>query len=227
MMKTQNYFRKSRERLKIYLPSLIITCLGFIIAYQFVKPAPPKTITIATGNPQGAYYAFGQTYREILSQYGITLNVVSTKGSVENLDLLRQVEKGVDIAFVQGGVGDPAAMPELRSLASVYYEPLWIFQHTKTPSNRLMDLKGKRIVVGQEGSGTRSLALLLLNENGIFENNTSILDWGSQKAEASLKSGDVDVAFFVASPKSQVVRRLLETEEHSLLSIERGKAYPS
>ena len=95
MKEKQKSSRKSRERLKIYLPSLIVTLLGFLIAYQFVKPAPPNTVTIATGDPQGAYYAFGQRYREILAQYGITLKVLSTQGSVENLDFLRKAEKGV------------------------------------------------------------------------------------------------------------------------------------
>jgi TRAP-type uncharacterized transport system substrate-binding protein len=50
---------RSQEHLKIYLPSLIITILGFVIAYQFVQPAPPREITIATGDEKGAYHAFG------------------------------------------------------------------------------------------------------------------------------------------------------------------------
>jgi len=225
MKQKQKSSRRSRERLKIYLPSLLITLLGFVIAYQFVKPAPPKTITMATGDPQGAYYAFGQKYREILAQYGITLNVLGTKGSVENLDLLRKAEKGVDIAFVQGGVGDPASMPELGSLASLYFEPLWIFQRAGAPANRLTDFQGKRLVVGQEGSGTRALALLLLKENGIDDGNTSLLSWDSKKAETSLMAGEVDVAFFVASPKSSFVRSLLADEKLSLLDMERAEAY--
>ncbi len=225
MKEKQKPSRKSRERLKIYLPSIIVTILGFVIAFQFVKPAPPKIITIATGDPQGAYYAFAQRYREILSQYGITLNVLSTKGSVENLELLRKAEKGVDIAFIQGGVGDPSSMPELGSLASLYFEPLWVFQRSGISANRFTDLQGKRIVVGQEGSGTRALSLTLLKDNGIDEGNTSLLSWESQKAETLLRFGEVDAAFFVASPKSSFVRNLLATEGLSLLSEERAEAY--
>ena len=217
--------RRSRERLKIYLPSLVVTLIGFVVAFQFVKPAPPKTITIATGDPKGAYYAFGQRYREILAQYGIALNVLSTKGSVENLDLLRKPTGGVDIAFIQGGVGDPSSMPELWSLASLYFEPLWVFHRREVPVNRLTDFRGKRIVVGQEGSGTRALALLLLKENGLDEGNTSLFPWDGQQAESSLRSGKADAAFFVASPKSSFVRNLLAAEGISLLSMERAEAY--
>jgi TRAP transporter TAXI family solute receptor len=225
MKMKQKSSRKSSERLKIYLPSLIVTLIGFVIAFQFIKPAPPKTITIATGDPKGAYYAFGQRYREILAKYGITLNVRSTKGSVENLDLLGKPAGGVDVAFIQGGVGDPASMPELGSLASLYFEPLWVFHRAEMPVNRLTDFRGKRIAVGQEGSGTRALALLLLKENGIDEGNTSLLSWDGQQAEASLRSGKADAAFFVASPRSSFVSNLLAAEGLSLLSMERAEAY--
>ena len=216
--------RKSGDRLKIYLPSIIITLLGFVVAYQFVQPAPPKTITIATGDVTGAYYDYGQRYREILSRHGITLKVRSTKGSVENLELLRK-SKSVDIAFVQGGVGDPASMPELRSLASLYFEPLWIFHRSVAAVHRLTDLRGKRLAVGQEGSGTRSLALILLNENGIDESNTSLLSWDGEKTVASIRAGEVDAAFFVASQRSSLVRRLLDSEGISVLNMERAEAY--
>jgi TRAP transporter TAXI family solute receptor len=220
----QKRSRKSRERLKIYLPSILITLLGFVVAYQFVQPAPPKTITIATGDVTGAYYAYGLRYREILSRHGITLKVRSTKGSVENLELLRKSE-GVDIAFVQGGVGDPASMPGLSSLASLYFEPLWIFHRSGAPVQRLTDLRGKRLAVGQEGSGTKSLALILLKENGIDESNTSFLSWDSEKTGASIRAGEADAAFFVASQKSSLVHGLLETEGISVLNMERAEAY--
>ena len=220
----QNRLKKSRERLKIYLPSIVITLLGFVVAYQFVQPAPPKTITIATGDVTGAYYAYGQRYREILSRHGITLKVRRTKGSVENLQLLGN-SKAVDIAFVQGGVGDPASTPELRSLASLYFEPLWIFHRSAADVRRLTDLMGKRIAVGQEGSGTRSLALMLLKENGIDESNTPLLSWDGEKARDSLRAGEVDAVFLVASQKSSLVRDLLESEGISALTMERAEAY--
>jgi hypothetical protein len=131
----------------------------------------------------------------------------------------------VDVAFIQGGVGDPSCMPELGSLASLYFEPLWVFHRAEMPVNRLSDFRGKRIAVGPEGSGTRALALLLLKENGIDESNTSLLSWDGQQAEASLRSGKADAAFFVASPRSSFVTNLLAAEGLSLLSMERAEAY--
>ena len=54
------------DYLKLIGPGTIITLLGFIIAYQFVAPAPPRHIAIATGTPEGAYYKFGSAGTEAL-----------------------------------------------------------------------------------------------------------------------------------------------------------------
>ena len=56
------------EYLWIFGPAVLLGLIALIITYQFVDPAPPDRITIATGGPQGAYYAFAQRYREILAR---------------------------------------------------------------------------------------------------------------------------------------------------------------
>ena len=54
--------------LKVYGPILALIAVGFVVAYQFVDPAPPRTLTLATGSPEGAYHAYGGRYREILAR---------------------------------------------------------------------------------------------------------------------------------------------------------------
>jgi len=80
--------RRPKEYLKIFGPAFLLTLIGFIVAYQFVQPAPPKHIAIGTGSKTGAYYPFGLRYSEILARDGITLEVLSTAGSIENIKLL-------------------------------------------------------------------------------------------------------------------------------------------
>jgi TRAP transporter TAXI family solute receptor len=217
--------KKSREHLKIYLPSVIITILGFLIAYQFVQPAPPREITIATGDEKGAYHAFGLRYRDILARNGITLKVKSTAGSAENIRLLDAPGSGVDVAFVQGGVGDPNASPMLTSLASLYFEPLWVFHRTDVKIERLTDLRGKRIAVGPEQSGTRAIAMQLLADNALDDRGATILSVGGEKAVELLRQGEVEAAFFVASARSSLVHGLLERPDVSVMSFENAEAY--
>jgi hypothetical protein len=54
--------------------AIVLLAAGFWLAYQFVEPAPPTTITISTGSEEGAYYANALKYKSILAEQGITLN---------------------------------------------------------------------------------------------------------------------------------------------------------
>ncbi len=202
---------------------VIITILGFVFAYQFVDPAPPDHIRIGTGQKQGAYYLFARRYQEILKEEGIMLELVDSAGSVENIRLL---EEGlVDVAFVQGGVSGVSESRDLYSLGSFYYEPLWLFLRSEIDVDKISGLIGKRVAAGAEGSGTQALALQLLGDNRIDGSNARLMPLNDQQSAEALLKGEVDAAFFVASPKSQVVGRLLVSESVRLLSFERAEAY--
>ena len=89
---------------KIGLPALIVIIIGFCLAYQFVGPAPPKTIRIATGRKGGGYHTFATQYSKYLEREGISLEIIETAGSNENLNLLKQADSDVDVALVQSGL---------------------------------------------------------------------------------------------------------------------------
>ena len=214
-----------KDHLGIFGPAILITLLAFIVAYQFVEPAPPRKITIGTGDPSGAYYAFAQRYREILVREGVTLEIRSTAGSVENIKLLEAKEGGVDIAFVQGGIGDPTAQPDLESLGSLYFEPLWVFYHRGLQVKRLPDLRGKKIAIGPEESGVNAIATKLLAANGVNAKTAALLPLGGEKAVEALREKRADAAFFVVSPQSSLIQTLLLQKDVNLLSFERGEAY--
>lgn len=212
-----------KAHLNLFGPALIVTLLGFLLAYQFVDPAPPDHIRIASGNKDGAYYLFAQQYREYLAREGIELEVVTSAGSLENIQLL---ESGrVDLAFVQGGLADKATTGNLVSLGSFYYEPLWMFHRGELEINRLTGLKQRRVAVGAERSGTRALALQLLSDNNLHAADVRMLSIDGHEAAEALLAGEIDAAFFVASPKSPVVRSLLESESLKLMSFGRADAY--
>src|SRR4029077_15874721 len=184
------------EHTKIWGLVALIVVLGFLATYHFVEPPPPKTIRIATGSKDGAYYAFGQRYARLLARDGITLEVVSTAGSVENLDLLRRSD--VSIALVQGGSATDADKEQLQSLGSLFLEPVWVFHRKQAPIKRLSDLKAKRVAVGAAGSGTYLLARHLLSADGVTDSNTTLLRESPAEAAPSLTEGKIDAVFFVA-----------------------------
>jgi TRAP transporter TAXI family solute receptor len=217
--------RGIKEYLKIIGPGAVITIFGFFIAYQFVAPAPPRQIAIATGSPDGAYYAFGKVYSEIMRQYGITLEVISTAGAAENLQLLDKDKGSVDVAFLQGGIKSSSQSDDLISLGSLYYEPLWIFHVAGLGITQLSELRGKRISVGQEGSGTKVLAMQLLALNDVSEQNTKVLSLSGKNAVNMLLRGEIDAAFFVTAHQSPVIQPLLHSEKYQLMRLSRAAAY--
>ncbi len=206
-------------------PSVIVTLIGFVLAYQFVDPAPPKNITIGTGDKQGAYFLFGNRYREFLQKEGVDLFVRSTAGSVENLDLLSAEQALLDVAFIQGGVHQGEAAQGLFSLGSLYYEPLWVFTRGAEPIHRIADLRGKRVANGPVGSGTQKLVAQVLAINGLSAENTQLVPLGNAESIRRLQAGSVDAIFLVASARSPVVKQLLSSPGVHLMNFARADAY--
>ena len=217
--------QNGKDIVKLALPALLAAAAAFYVAFLFVEPAPPDRLAIATGGSGGAYHHFADAYRKLLATEDVSLELKPTSGSIENLALLADPDSGVDVAFVQGGLGDPAAQPDLVGLASLYYEPIWIFRRDPAASSRLSALAGKRVAIGPEGSGTRASALALLAANGLSEPPTELVAMGGTEAVAALKEGRVDAAFFVAGARSELILELLRAEGLSPISLARAEAY--
>ena len=206
----------------------LIVGIGFVVAFQFVEPAPPKRIVITTGGEAGAYYQFAQRYAAILAKNGITLEVKSSAGSLENLARLQSDE--AQVGFVQGGVMPPKEDPDaeddsgLLSLGSLFYEPVWVFYRGERDLTRLTDLRGKRIAIGQEGSGVRQLAQQLLAANEI-EAGDHLVPLSGLSAAEELQQGRIDAAFIIASESAPVVQVLLRSPGIRLMSFAQSGAY--
>jgi TRAP transporter TAXI family solute receptor len=211
------------EFIKVWGLLTLIVIVGFVITYQYVGAPPPKVIRIATGAKNGAYYAFAQQYARLLARDDISVEVVPTAGSVENLALLKKGD--VSLALMQGGSATHEDKQQLQSLGSMFLEPVWIFTRASKPIKRFLDLKGQRVAVGSAGSGTYLLSTQLLSAAGISEANTTFVRGDSSQAAASLTQGTIDAAFFVASPVAPLIRGLLEEPNLRLLNFERAPAY--
>ncbi|MDX2288776.1 MAG: TAXI family TRAP transporter solute-binding subunit [Hyphomicrobiaceae bacterium] len=213
-----------REFMLIVGPAVILVAAAFWLAFQFVEPAPPKTVKLSAGNAAGAYYAFAERYRTILARSGITLEIASSAGSVENLARLDDASSGFKIALLQGGIADQRSAPGLVSLGRVFLEPMWVF-YRGDPIDRLARLAGKRIAVGMPGSGTRVLAETLLKLNSIDASNATLVAKGGKVAADALVAGEVDAVFLALAAQSPLVDTLMRAEGVRLLSFAQAEAY--
>jgi len=217
--------RSYRHQWKIWGPSALIVALGFLVAYQFVEPAPPRHLVLGTGDESGAYHRFGERYQDVLAREGVDLILQPSTGAIHNLQNLQSESNRVDVAFVQGGVVGETPPDGLEALGSVFLEPLWVFVSQEDPPSWLNELKGLRLAVGAEGSGTKVMVTQLLSANMISVENTDLLSLGGAEAAAALRDGSVDALFLVASPQAKILGSLLKDPAFHLMNIERAEAY--
>jgi TRAP transporter TAXI family solute receptor len=214
-----------RDALIVGIPALALIAAGFWYAAQFIKPAPPRQLIVATGGEGGAYQRFAAAYRPLIERYGIKFAEQPSAGAVENLALLRDREKPLDVAFMQGGLGVGEETEGLVSLGSIYFEPLWVFYRGREELESLAQLKGKRIAIGAEGSGTRKLGLDLLEASGAARAPTRLSTLGGLAAVEALKAGKVDAIFLVGSANTGSVWVSLFTPGFKLMSFAHADAF--
>jgi len=208
-------------------PILLLSIAGIWFAIRFVRPAPPSVITITTGTDGSMFRITAEKYRDILARNSITLKILPSQGSLENLKRLANASFDVDIGFVQGGMATGMAVDQLVSLGSVFYEPLALFYRSPRRIDRLSQLRGKRLAIGMEGSGTRVLTLTLLGANGIKPGgSTALLNMDGESAARALAEHKIDAAFLAEdSATPPIMRRLLRTPGIRFFSFAQAEAY--
>jgi TRAP transporter TAXI family solute receptor len=201
----------------------VVGIVSFAVAY-FI-PAPPTTVTIATAFKGSTFVFYGEKYREIFARSHVKLEFRETNGAVDNLRLLQDPKSGVDIGFVNGGVAKGNPPPGLLSIGLMYNNAFWIFYRSTETFDRFSQLKGKRIAVGPEGSGTRFSAEQVLGAGGITSATATFLPYGGTAAADALKDGKVDVAWVLGGTDAGGVKILLHTPDVRLMNIPMAEAF--
>ena len=186
---------------------------------------------MSAGPPGSSFETVAERYRAFLAQNGIDLQIIPSEGSLQNLDRLSEPHSQVDIALVQAGITEAARQGsntgKLVSLGSMFYQPLTLFYRGRKPIARLSQLKGKRIAIGRQGSGTRLLALALLDANGIdLKGPTPLLPVEGEVARQALLDGRVDAIFLSSdSAPPATIRAMLHARGVLMFDFTQADAY--
>jgi hypothetical protein len=216
-----------RDLAVVAVPTLLVVAVAFAIAGHFIKPAPPKKIVMTAGADASVFRIYADRYKKILARSGITLEILSSGGSVENLKRLSDPKQRVDIGFVQGGLPVELRSDDLESLGAVFYEPLFVLYRGAAPIDRLSQLAGKRLAIGREGSGGEALALALLKANEIEPGGaTTLLSLADEAALQAMLQHRVDAVFLAGdSARPDQIRQLLHTPGVRLFDFVQAEAY--
>jgi TRAP transporter TAXI family solute receptor len=141
--------------------------------------AQQKFVTIGTGGVTGVYYAVGGAICRLVNKdrktHGLRCSVESTGASVYNVNAIKggELDFGMAQSDVQynamkgeGGFKEGGAHGDLRAVFSVHPEPFTVLARKEANVTKFEDLKGKRVNVGNPGSGTRSAMEELLGSMG-------------------------------------------------------------
>jgi TRAP transporter TAXI family solute receptor len=179
--------------------------------------------SIGTGQMNGVYYPVGKAICQIINRdlrtHGVRCSPEATPGSVYNIGALKSGE--LEFAIVQSDVqfaayhGDErwtgSAFPHLRSVFSLYPEPVTVMARADAHIKELADLAGRRMNVGSQGSGTRATWDAV--EAALGWNNQQRIRPAELRAKASIAalcSGGIDVNLMIIGHPSSLVRSQLD-----------------
>jgi len=211
-----------KDFIRVWGPLILVVVIGVVVALMFVTPPPPKKVTIAGGAVGGAYADAAVHYADALREKDIEVEVLTTAGSVDNLDKIKK--KQADIGIVQTGLAADLGTEGVRSIGAVFYEPLWIFYRSNLQIAELQDIVGKRAAIGPEGSGVRVLASLLLSEAGVTPDKFEAVPLGGAAAASALKAGEIDVALVVSGATTPFIADLIADPNVKLMSLAEAHA---
>jgi TRAP-type uncharacterized transport system substrate-binding protein len=199
-----------------------IICIAGVVwlVMEYFNPAPPSTITIATGAKGGTYEFFAQQYREKLARAHVTLNIRMTDGTSENIRLLEDPKSDVQVAFAVGGASNSQEEPGLLSLGRVNYQVFWLFYRGAETLDHLTQLKGKRIGVGPEGVVTTRV----LDAAGVNSQSATLLPFTGSAAVEALLDGRLDAIFLALAPESSIIQPLFRDPYVRLMSVSQTDA---
>lgn len=199
---------------------LLATLLIFATAAASAQAQGEKIITIATGSERGAYYPAGGAICRLINsgrkEHGIRCYAESTVGSIYNIHALRDGEN--DFAVVQsdwqynaftgkGVFADGPPFKDLRSIMSLHSEMFTLAATKNSGIRSFNDLKGKRVNIGDRGSGMRAIMQELMEQKGwtrsAFKTATEFKPADAAKA---LCNGSIDAMLFTAGHPNGLIQ---------------------
>lgn len=234
-----------RQKVLRFIGMTFLTFLGIIaaiaLAILILKPGPEGRLVIAAGGGGGLYKEIADLYRKELAHYGVDVEVRSDVEGVASLASMSTGSSGVTAAIVKGGLvgglqGRYATIQEhyrhdrereaLRSLGRLFFEPIFVFYRGPDQAKRLLEFRGRRILIGASSGGSRRVVEHLLKANGIDAGNSQLIEKDLSEDGSELVSGSADVAFVILPPDASRIQKLMRVPSILLMDFtDKADAY--
>jgi TRAP transporter TAXI family solute receptor len=217
--------RQTIRTVSAALAALAISVPGVVHAQEF--------ITIGTGGVTGVYYPTGGAICRLMNadrdEHGIRCSVESTGGSVYNLNTMRAGE--LDFGVVQSDwqyhayngssqFADGGPYKGLRAVFSVHPEPFTVVARADAGIEDFDDLKGKRVNVGNPGSGQRGTMEVLMEAKGWSMDDFALAaELKSAEQAQALCDNNIDAFVFVVGHPSGSIQEATTTCDTRLVNV--------
>ncbi|WP_106476488.1 TAXI family TRAP transporter solute-binding subunit [Phytohalomonas tamaricis] len=212
----------------------LLSGLGMMIgaaALSAPAQAQDKFMTIGTGGQTGVYYVVGQSVCRFVNQgdSGYKCNAPSTGASVANINGIRNgdLDLGVAQSDVQynayhgEGQFEGKAYENLRAVFALHGEPLTLVARSDSGIKALDDLKGKRVNIGNPGSGNRATMEVVMKAKGWDKNTFSLAsELDSSEQSSALADNNIDAMVFVAGHPNGSIQEATTTTDARLIPLD-------
>jgi TRAP transporter TAXI family solute receptor len=196
--------------------------------------AAQKFISIGTGGVTGVYYPTGGAICRLVNksrkEHGIRCSVESTGGSVYNINTIRAGELDMGVAqsdwqyHAYNGTSkfaDQGPFKELRAVFSVHAEPVMIVARKDANIKNVMDLKGKRVNIGNPGSGTRASYEVMADALGFTDDTLALAtEFKSSEQSQALCDNKIDAFFFLVGHPSGSIKEATTSCEANMVAVD-------
>ncbi|MBN7776052.1 TAXI family TRAP transporter solute-binding subunit [Nitratireductor aquimarinus] len=193
-----------------------------------------RFVSVGTGGVTGVYYPVGGAICRLMNQNrretGIRCSVESTGGSVFNVNAIKggDLEFGVVQSDVQynankgeANFADGGAHDKLRSVFSLHAEPLTLVARKEAGIASFDDLKGKRVNIGNPGSGQRALMDLLIAEKGWTNSDFAVAaELAPAEQSSALCDNNIDAFAYTVGHPAGAIQEATTTCDSVIVPVE-------
>lgn len=206
-----------------------LVCMCLFLGTMTGCSQSSQRMMFGTGGTSGTYYSYGGIIAQYMKNYAdVKAVAVSTGGSKVNIQSIHDGD--FQLAFTQSDVmtyawegtrafENDGETTDFRVLASLYSETVQIITMDDSITS-VEDLKGKRISIGQAGSGVYFNAIDILNAAGISIDDIKPQYQSFEDSKEALKDGRIDAAFIVSGTPTTAITELATTNGVNLISID-------
>ncbi len=212
-----------------------VAALGMVLALGGTADAQDeKFITIGTGGQTGVYFVVGQSICGLVNrgqaEHGIRCTAPSTGGSIANINAIR--EGSMDMGVAQSDwqfhafngssqFEEQGAFEDLRAVFSVHGEPFNVIARADSGIETFTDLKGKRVNVGNPGSGQLATMEVVMDAMGWTMDDFALASQ-LQPAEQAAALGDnnVDAIIYTVGHPNGSIQEATTTVDSKLIPVD-------